>query len=337
MTDRFYSDLDRLPAELEFESASGVVSEIISKTLNSAPAQVSEIMRHAAKTQGKGARTQLLLSAAMNSDGFVPRDAAKAASAVELFHLATLIHDDIIDEADTRRGEASVQSKFGKWQAVISGDYLLALALSSIADLSKMYEDDRYAGLVPEFAQAATAICCGELGELKNNANLELHVSQYLKIISGKTAALFSVSAYAGALIGGADAGQIKLCGRFGRLLGMVFQIVDDCKDYEFTENRALKPVKSDLEQGVVTLPLIMAFLKEPQLREMAVNVFLSKANPAALVSEVVKAGGTVKAMAFASKYCEKARLVLDRMEQNEKRERFASILGKAYQAAAVF
>jgi len=284
-------------------------SETVKQALMGAPNPIYEITNHIAGAQGKGIRTSLLLCTAMDADGLVPSDAVKAAAAIELFHMATLVHDDVIDNAPLRRGIPTVQHKFGIKHAVICGDYLLCLATSLTVPLHVDYQERT--GLLPAFTSALSHICMGELRQLCNNRNIELGIPGYLRIIADKTAALFYVSAFAGALVARYNREEAMRLARFGRYFGMVFQIVDDCKDYEISEDEALKTVGKDICEGVVTLPLIYAFRNSPQLREMAKEAF----NDAALAKQLVKAvcntDGTRESRDLAIRYADKARLLL--------------------------
>jgi len=294
---------------LSVNEAQQQTADAVKKALMSAPNPICEITNHLAGAQGKGIRTLLLLYTAMDADGLVHRDAVKAAAAVELFHMATLVHDDVIDNAPLRRGIPTVQHKFGRKHAVICGDYLLCLAASFAVPLHADYQE--HTGLLQTFTSAISNICMGELRQLCNNRNIELGIPGYLRIIADKTAALFYVAAFAGALIARYNREDAMRLARFGRYFGMVFQIVDDCKDYEVSEDEALKSVGKDISEGVVTLPLIYAFRKSPQLREMAKEAFDDAVLAKRLAKAVCDADGTQKSRDLAARYADKARALL--------------------------
>ncbi len=291
-------------------------SDTVTQALNNAPVPVSDMTRHLALSQGKGIRTLLLLYCSMDLNGLVPSDAVKVAAAIELFHMATLVHDDVIDDALLRRGIPTIQHKFGRKQAVICGDYLLCLAASLIAPLHDAYHE--YANLLTTFTSAISRTCMGELSQFRNNRNLMLEIPDYLRIIAGKTASLFQVSALAGAVTARYDNRQTMRLARFGKYLGMVFQIVDDCKDYEFTEDEARKTVGKDITEGVVTLPLIYAIKNSPQLFELAKGAFDDVILAKRLVREVCNAGGTNLARDLASRYAVKAESLLTGFPDNK-------------------
>lgn len=175
--------------------------------------------------------------------------------------MATLVHDDIMDDADLRRGVETLQKKFGKRKAVICGDYLLAAALRKLQEADN---PDKYREM-NTFAYVEQ-ICMGELRQSVNNRNYSLSMLRYLSIINGKTAALFEASYFAGALVCENDEKRLRLYRKLGKYTGMIFQLTDDCIDYETDEKTALKSVQSDYEQGGITLPVIYTFQNEPAL-----------------------------------------------------------------------
>jgi heptaprenyl diphosphate synthase len=321
-------------ATLGIAEARQKITETVTRALTGAPKPVLEMTSHLAATQGKGIRALLLLYAAAGSDGLVPEDAIPAAAAIELFHMATLVHDDIIDDSALRRGFPTVHSRFGRKQAVICGDYLLCLAASLIAPLQANYRE--FEGLFTVFTAALSRTCMGELRQLKNNRNVSLDIHGYLRIISGKTAALFYVSALAGALVARLSRADAMRLARFGRYLGMAFQIVDDCKDFEQSESEAGKTVGKDIAEGVVTLPLIYAMQTSAALKTSVIRAFSYMPQSSSLAEAVCKAGGTQKSIALASRYAEKARLVLEGFPESKARP-LLELLGKSVRAANAF
>lgn len=317
---------------INYAEALSRASMDIENALKTAPRDVREMTGHLAGAAGKAIRPRLLLACAMDGSGDVSPDAVKLACAVEIFHMATLVHDDIIDDSPLRRGIPTVQSKFGKKQAVICGDYLLCMAIDMVADLPYSYGEDE-ARLLPEFLGAAKKICIGEKSQSDNTGNLALSLRQYLKIISGKTAMLFYISSYAGAVV--ANRGkikenikQIRALANFGRLLGVMFQIVDDLKDYDQTEADALKPVRRDIADGVITLPLILAIAKNPGLKELASAAIGDNANARVLVENVRANGGCGDAREIAARYRKKAEnFLIAGTGDDEKRKRLLGIL----------
>ena len=172
------------------------------------------------------------------------------ATGVELFHIATLIHDDIVDSAEQRRGKPSVPARLGARDAVLAGDWLLARSFFLMAAHASL-------PTAQAFARSATRICAGEVREVASEHGIAAEVSDYFRRIDGKTAALFSASFRLGAIESGCPAELCEQLARVGRYLGMSFQIVDDILDIEGDASRLGKPVGQDVSHGVYTLPVV--------------------------------------------------------------------------------
>lgn len=322
MIDETISKPDPAP-RLSYEQAADLVGAEVHRLLTTAPGPVRGYTAHLAGSRGKMIRTHTLLSCAEDREGKLHPNAVQFASAIEILHLATLVHDDIIDNADTRRGAATLQRRFGKRNAVICGDYLFCLALSQAGAVP-----NRGDYLEISLSDYAGRICMGELLQGQNSGNVNLSIPAYLRIISGKTAALFELSAYAGALLCADTPGELRRYMRLGHYLGMIFQLTDDCIDFEAPGDLAQKPVQSDYEHGVITLPLIHAFHREEALRSRAQKEHLPREE---LNRAVRKAGGLSFTKSVASRYYAKAIALLDSLDASEaKRERLTAILDRA-------
>ncbi|MCL2852072.1 MAG: polyprenyl synthetase family protein [Defluviitaleaceae bacterium] len=293
---------------LTISDARAATHKLIVKTLGSVPPHISDMCIHLSNGMGKGVRTSLLLICASDNEGLVGTDAVSASAAVELFHLATLVHDDVIDDAPLRRGRPALHATFGRKQAVICGDYILCLAASLIAPIGERYRE--YDALAEKLARIVASVAAGELRQLQNNRNIDLDVHTYLRIIGGKTAALFCASALAGAAIARHSQREVRALARFGRTFGMVFQIADDCKDYEFSEDKALKTVGRDIGEGIVTLPLILTLRQAPELHLFARYAFDEAGSDQTrkrLIQDVVSRRGTDQARNFCDRLAAKA------------------------------
>ncbi len=309
---------------ISYDQAYDLVRAEVDKTLSASPFVVREYMKHLALSTGKNIRAASLLTCAMEQDDKIKRDAVKLAAAIELLHLATLVHDDVIDNAALRRGRQSLQKKYGKRTAVICGDYLLCIALKTASEA-----EDKEAYAKRSIPDYMSKVCLGELNQHINNGNVDLSVYRYLKIIAGKTAALFAASFHGGAILSGGKEPQVRRYARLGKYIGMIFQLTDDCMDFETTEQVAKKPVKSDYEQNVITLPLIRAFKLIEGLKEKAKA---GKASRDDIDDAVQKADGLVYTRRIAKKYYIKSLEIIEKMElSREKEEKIMSILEKAY------
>jgi heptaprenyl diphosphate synthase len=309
---------------LDFDRSVIKVREELDKALLSAPKAVRSQTAHLSGTKGKMIRAISLLACAENNQGLIEPDAVRLAVSIELLHLATLVHDDVIDDAEMRRGMPTLHKKFGSHSAVISGDYLFCMALKTASCATQKNEYLDYD--LPDYMGR---VCLGELRQNMNNRNYDLSEYGYLKIIFGKTAALFEAAFYAGSMLCENEKKQANLCTRLGRFIGMIFQLSDDCIDYESSQDEALKPVLSDFEHGVVTLPLVYTFKKNTQLRERAKRGEVLKEE----IHEAVRqAGGVPYTRSVSKKYYDKSKSIINRLNAHpDKKERLTAILNKAY------
>lgn len=308
---------------LKADEAFELVKAEVDKTLYKSPLIIRDYTRHLMASHGKFIRARSVILCAENSDGLVNPNAIKMAAAIEILHLATLVHDDIIDNADLRRGDVTLQKKYGKRTAVICGDYLLSMALRMAASISN--RKDFLELNLPDYVGR---VCLGELNQHINNTNLNLSIYRYLKIISGKTAALFEASYFAGSIFAGVTEAEALNYKKLGFYVGMIFQLTDDCIDFENTVETANKPVQSDYEQGVITLPLIHAMSKLPEFKEKAGQTGVSRAE---INGAVEKTGGISFTRMVVKRYYEKSMKLIERMELTEqKRAGLLQVLNKA-------
>jgi len=177
--------------------------------------------------------------------------AIRLAVAVELIHAASLIHDDVIDAAPVRRGQPTAFATVGPSNAVLSGDVIFS-------DVFKSLAQEGLTDALAEVARAAAEVCAGEVRENRSRHDFAMTRQEYLKIVDLKTASLYRASATLGALSGKADAAAARAAGRFGREVGMAFQVADDLLDVAGRESEIGKPVRRDLIEGRVALPTIL-------------------------------------------------------------------------------
>lgn len=309
---------------MDYETAYNKAVHRIDEILFGAPLIIRTYTSHLSKARGKFIRTHSVLSCAMNEANQIHEDAVTFAAAIEILHLATLVHDDIMDEAVMRRGIETVQKKFGRKTAVICGDYLLSAALKEITNAERKKEYEDY--YLPNYIDR---ICMGELRQHLNNGNLSLSMYRYLSIINGKTAALFEASFYAGAILSETDEKRMRRYRNLGRYIGLIFQLTDDCIDYEEDEVTAKKNVQSDYEQGVITLPLIYTLEQDNELRNKAERQAVTKEE---IKASVQRMGGISFTQSISRRYYKKAEKIIEMLVlSKEKEDRLRKILDKAY------
>lgn len=325
MTDRPAS---KTPSLVPLSRAGEDLDLILSRVLLKAPPVILPYTRHLAGSTGKRLRAMAVLISAQDPQGQVPYDALLAAAALELIHLASLVHDDVIDQADLRRGQASLRKLAGNKGAVICGDYLLSRSLSLLADL-----EDPGAYLQHKIPNYMARLCLGELEQLANNRNFHLSPLQYFRIVRGKTAALFEAAFMAGALILGLDQEEAAAYAHFGHYVGMIFQLTDDCLDFEADIREAGKDIRSDYEQNVITLPLILALRADPTFKaELMEADARGEKLPRSRIDERVRSlAGLDKTGRLVARYGDKALTLLDRLALGpDKRHDFEQVLFRA-------
>ncbi len=208
------------------------------------------LLEHAVVSGGKKVRPTVTLLAGALRDG--PQDKlVTMATAVELLHIATLIHDDTVDKAETRRGRATISNIWGNDVAVLLGDYVFATSATYVCDTDNLRVVRRFSETIMELAQ-------GELAEYFSTHDWGQSIDQYNQRIYNKTASLFCTAAEAGGVLSGAPDNECQALSQYGYNLGMAFQIMDDLLDFTGTEEELGKPVGNDLLQGTVTLPVLL-------------------------------------------------------------------------------
>lgn len=288
---------------------------------------LSEMLRYALSSRGKGIRPLLvMLCAGLNSHaqtGSVGRRAYLAAMMVEMIHVASLIHDDVIDDSDTRRGKASVNARWQSHKAVILGDYILARNMS-LGLSSGQYD------LVTHICDSITALCEGEVLQSDCADKHAMTRQTYLDIVRKKTASLIGVSASAGALSVGAGREKVALMGRFGEAVGVAFQIQDDILDYTLTAHTG-KPANNDLREGKITLPLLGVLEKVSDERRAELILRLGRcatdeAEVEYLQHTVENEGGIAFATSLMQDYLQCAVQMLSEYEPSECRAALANL-----------
>jgi octaprenyl-diphosphate synthase len=225
------------------------VDRVIGQRLSSDVALINQISHYIVNAGGKRIRPRLVL---MFSEalGFAGAERFELAAAVEFIHTATLLHDDVVDESDLRRGRSTANAVFGNAASVLVGDYLYSRAFEMMVDVDSM-------PLMKIMSGATTVIAEGEVLQLLNVHDPDVSEARYLQVVRFKTAKLFEAAAEAGAVLAGANAVQREAAAAYGRHIGTAFQLVDDVLDYSGEVDALGKNVGDDLREGKPTLPLI--------------------------------------------------------------------------------
>ncbi|MBL9201972.1 MAG: polyprenyl synthetase family protein [Opitutaceae bacterium] len=246
----------------------GELDRYLRGQLGSFEPEIRTMVDYCIDTSGKRIRPALTFLSGWRGPGTVNADLVRAAAVVELVHLATLVHDDIMDDADLRRSRRTASREYGSTAAVLLGDALFAHALH----LATQFPTTEVCAAVSE---STRRVCAGEIVQTLRRGTLNVTRADYQRIVDLKTAELFRVSCHLGARLAGFAPGFVDVAGRFGRHLGIAYQIYDDLVDFFGDESRTGKTLGTDLASGKLTLPLL-ALLER-----------LDGAERAALLSEV--------------------------------------------------
>ncbi|WP_459843305.1 polyprenyl synthetase family protein [Halanaerocella petrolearia] len=217
--------------------------------LISAQPLIQESISELAKAGGKRIRPALIIAVAQNGD-YNKREVWPVAAAIEMLHMSTLIHDDIIDEANFRRGRKTVQQSHGKDVAVFTGDYLFSLTFDLLSETASK----RHTGLI---AKLIKKICEGEIQQYQDRYKLDISCKDYLHRIKKKTALLFETCCLLGSELGSLLPRNRQNLIQYGRYLGMAFQLTDDVLDFTKLASKLGKPTNNDFTQGIYTLPIL--------------------------------------------------------------------------------
>jgi len=242
--------LDRL-AELVAPDMERVNAAIVSRT-GSQVTMIPEVANHLISSGGKRLRPMLTLAMAKLS-GYHGDGHIKLAAAVEFMHTATLLHDDVVDESDMRRGKLAARMLWGNEASVLVGDFLLGQAFRMMVEVGNLHT-------LEILSAAAAVIAEGEVMQLGAAKNTATNEDEYLAVIRAKTAELFAAACEVGPALAATDKAELAACRSFGMNLGIAFQLIDDALDYGGKSAKLGKNVGDDFREGKITLPVVLSF-----------------------------------------------------------------------------
>ena len=295
-----------------------------------APGRLRPRLEHIMSRKGKRIRaTMMFLLAATgknNSPEEIDRQSRTAAS-LEMLHLASLVHDDVIDESELRRGLFTANAEWGNKMAVLVGDYVLSKSM----ELAVIEPDRR----IPAILSAASSqLVAGEVLEIDLAGKLDASISEYEAVIEGKTASLFDACGKCGAILAGHDADLVEACGQLGRHFGLTFQIVDDLLDFGVGAGDLGKAKFSDLANGLVTLPLLHYFSQCTADEHETMTLLLKRAAAddlsaaESVKSELATKGAFDYAMETGMAHMQGALKILDLLPQGMARGLMSEVCG---------
>jgi octaprenyl-diphosphate synthase len=231
-----------------------------------------EIGAHIMNSGGKRIRPQLTILAA-RMGGYKGWDAVKLSGAIECIHTATLLHDDVVDKADTRRGRPAANTLWSNEMCVLGGDFIFAKAFSTLTSLKNLR-------ILEIVSRATEKLSEGELFQMMNIGRLDVSRDDYLRIVADKTAILMETACRGGAILGSFDSEKEEALAQFGFNLGMAFQMTDDVIDYQSDKSTMGKDPGKDLEEGKLTLPLIIALKRATEDEKSRVAGIIKDQDP---------------------------------------------------------
>ena len=295
--------------------------------LESKPKVLYRAARHIIDAGGKRLRPFLVLKTCKLVGGNED-DALATASSLELLHTFTLLHDDIMDQDEKRRGVPSVHAKWDTPTAIVAGDLLFAKVYESITKHTdpKRVKPKRTLQVLQEVSEATIALCEGQTRDMLFEDRETVSEEEYFEMINGKTAALFEVSARCGGLLGGATKNQVKKLGEFGHYSGLAFQIIDDVLALTADEKVLKKPIGNDVREGKRTLIVVRALEKASKKQQKKILETLGNKDASTeQIQETIALIDSLGAIAYAKKladrYISKAKKALAKFPEGEDKE----------------
>lgn len=280
-----------------------LVEERLNALLGAREPRLTEIANYLIGSGGKRVRPSVTLLVFRACGGQQVADAVDVAVALELIHSASLLHDDIIDGNQTRRGRASARQRFGVAETLVTGDFLFSRAFQICGRFD--------AELITWAAEACVALTEGEVMQGRFRRNPAVRFDDYLEIIARKTASLFEVGARTAARLAGAGPDVIDAMARCGRHVGLTFQMVDDLLDVTASEAMLGKPVGLDIREGNPSLPIVLAVEQDDELRRLFARDDLSEGDVGAVLARLRRSDAIARGYAIAASHVATARAAL--------------------------
>lgn len=285
---------------------------------------LSSASSHLLKSGGKRVRPLFVILSSHVGPNPSNESAYRVATALELIHMATLVHDDVIDYSDKRRGKKTIEKKWDKPTAILTGNFLLARALEYLSYI----EDPQ---IHKTLSHAITEVCRGELFQFQDQFRADQSMTNYLRRINRKTALLIQLSTEVGAMTSNADAHTLRTMRQIGHYIGMSFQIIDDILDFTSTAEKLGKPVGSDLRNGHLTLPVLLVMRKDPVFKQKIASLH-AEADQALFeecIEHIRRSDVIEESKAISAKYLDKATKQLDLLSNDALKPLFQKIINK--------
>ncbi|GGG17471.1 heptaprenyl diphosphate synthase component 2 [Lysinibacillus alkalisoli] len=298
-----------------------IIEKELEKALNSSSHLLNDASLHLLQAGGKRIRPIFVLLGAKFGDYDI-QQVKNVAVPLELIHMASLVHDDVIDNSDMRRGRETVKAQWNNRVAMYTGDFIFARALTYMTELDNQR-------LHQILAHTMVEICNGEVIQIEDKFIVDQSLKDYFRRIKRKTALLISSSCELGAVAAGATEKDARHLRRFGYFVGMSFQIIDDILDIMATDEELGKPAGSDLLQGNITLPILLALQDEavrPYIEKVVAHEQLSEEDRQAMLKKLRKSPAIAEAKKVSDKYLQKALREIEQLPKHPTRKKLRDI-----------
>lgn len=297
------------------------VEKLLNTYINSDQKTINEACRYLLSSGGKRIRPLFTLIASQFGDS-QSQDVRVVATTLELIHMASLVHDDVIDKSEKRRGKLTIAKKWDIQTAVLTGNYLLSQSLNAVSEVQhpKVHE---------QLAKGIIEVCRGELFQFEDQFVINQSITNYLRRIKRKTALLISLSTELGAYSANTDETTVKKLSKIGYYIGMSYQIIDDILDFTSTEKSLGKPVGSDLRNGHLTLPVLLKMRNNEQFkyRVNQLNSNSSDEDFNQVIEEVIHSEELQEAKLVSNRYLNKATELVNSLENESGKKMLSHII----------
>ena len=312
-------------AKLNINNEIKKVEKRLEEAIISSDQTLQDASFHLLSSGGKRVRPAfVILSGQFGSNNKPSEDTYRVAVALELIHMATLVHDDVIDKSDKRRGRLTISKKWDQSTAILTGNFLLAMGLKHLSEIS----DTRVHTTI---SKSIVEVCRGELFQFQDQFNSNQTITNYLRRINRKTALLIQLSTQVGAITSNASNDVIRKLKMIGHYIGMSFQIIDDVLDFTSSEKKLGKPVGSDLMNGHITLPVLLEMRKNKTFKDK-----ISQLNPDSpqdafetCITIIRQSESIEQSKQISEKYLNKAIHLIDELEDGPNKELFRKLIKK--------
>ncbi|MEW9111337.1 MAG: heptaprenyl diphosphate synthase component II [Cytobacillus gottheilii] len=297
-----------------------VIEEALENAIQAQSPLLHQASLHLLQAGGKRLRPVFVLLAGKFGDYDINKMKDVAVS-LELIHMASLVHDDVIDDAELRRGQLTIKAKWDNRIAMYTGDYIFARALELISNIDKPYAHQILSNTLVE-------LCIGEIEQIKDKYNFDQNLRSYLRRIKRKTAILIAVSCQLGAIAADVEEELHKKLYKIGYYIGMSYQIIDDVLDFIGTEQELGKPAGGDLLQGNITLPALFAS-ENKQIHDKMVNVseHTTREQIQEIITLIKNSGAIERSLKVSDQYLQKALVLIDELPTNRSKRAFRDLV----------